>query len=181
MVQRMILPFRDKTPIVPVSAFVAQSVDVIGDVQLGEHANIWHGTVVRGDMNYIRIGARTNIQDNSTIHVTTDLFPTIVGDEVTVGHNVILHGCVIQDRVLIGMGAIVMDGAIVEEGAYIGAGALVSPGTVVPARTLWTGLPAKYRRDVTVDEYQEILDSADHYIEFAAEYKALGVGLEPDH
>jgi carbonic anhydrase/acetyltransferase-like protein (isoleucine patch superfamily) len=175
----MLLPFRAKLPKVPASAFVASSADVIGDVQLGEYPTVWHGSVLRGDMNYIRIGARTNIQDNCTVHVTTDLYPTIVGDEVTVGHNVILHGCVIHDRVLIGMGAIVMDGAIVEEGAFIGAGALVSPGTVVSAKTLWTGLPAKHRRDITRDEYQEILDSADQYIEFAAEYKALGVGLEP--
>ena len=176
----MLLPFRDKTPIVPPSAFVAPSADIIGDVQLGEQTSIWHGSVIRGDMHHITIGARTNIQDNCTIHVTTDRYPTIVGAEVTVGHNVLLHGCVIHDRVLIGMGAIVMDGALVEEGAFIGAGALVSPGTVVPARTLWTGLPAKYRRAVTDDEYQEILDSAQHYIEFAAEYKALGIGLEPD-
>jgi carbonic anhydrase/acetyltransferase-like protein (isoleucine patch superfamily) len=173
----MIQSFRDKTPQIPDSCFIAPSVDLIGDVIIGEESNIWHGAVIRGDMNYIRIGARTNIQDNCTIHVTTDLFPTTIGDEVTVGHNAMLHGCTIHDRVLIGMGAIILDGAVVEEGAIVGAGALVAPGVVIPARTLWTGLPAKHRRDVTDVEYQDIIASAEHYIEFAAEYKALNVNL----
>ncbi len=167
----MILPFRNKKPVIPDSCYVSESVDIIGDVILGEETSIWFGTVIRGDMNYIRIGKRTNIQDNSTIHVTTATAPTIIGDEVTIGHNALLHGCTIEDRCLIGMGSIIMDGAIVEEGSIVGAGALVTPGTIIEKGSIYVGSPAKFFRKVDQAGYENILRSAQHYIDFATKYK----------
>jgi carbonic anhydrase/acetyltransferase-like protein (isoleucine patch superfamily) len=167
----MIRDFDGKSPSIDKSCFIAESADVIGDVTLGESSSIWFGTVARGDMHYIKIGARTNIQDNCTIHVTTDINPTIIGDEVTVGHNVIIHGCTIEDRSLIGMGAIIMDGAIIGEGSLIGAGALISPGTIIPPRSLVVGLPGKIVRATTDEELDEVIDRAQHYIDFAKKYQ----------
>ncbi|NQU66776.1 MAG: gamma carbonic anhydrase family protein [Candidatus Marinimicrobia bacterium] len=167
----MILPFRNKTPVIPDSCYVSDSVDIIGDVILGEETNVWFGAVIRGDMNYIRIGNRTNIQDNCTIHVTTDVSPTIIGDEVTVGHNAMIHGCTIEDRCLIGMGAILLDDSVVGKGSIVGAGALVPPKMIIPPRSLCLGIPARIVRNVTDKEFQENIDSAQHYIDFANLYK----------
>ncbi len=167
----MILPFRNKTPVIPDSCYVSDSVDIIGDVILGEETNVWFGAVIRGDMNYIRIGNRTNIQDNCTIHVTTDVSPTIIGDEVTVGHNAMIHGCTIEDRCLIGMGAILLDDSVVGEGSIVGAGALVPPKMIIPPRSLCLGIPARIVRNVTDKEFQENIESAQHYIDFANLYK----------
>lgn len=164
-------PFRDKSPEIPDSCYISESVDIIGDVIMGEEANIWFSSVVRGDMNFIRIGARTNIQDNCTVHVTTDTAPTIIGSGVTIGHNAIIHGCTIENNCLIGMGAIIMDNAVVGEGSLVGAGAVVPPNLIIPAKSLVMGLPAKVIREVTDSEYTEILERAQHYIDFAAEYK----------
>ena len=175
----MIIPFGDLAPIIPDSAFIAPSVDIIGDVTVGEEASLWFGTVARGDMHFIRIGPRSNIQDNCTIHVTTDLYPTIVGAEVTVGHNAILHGCVINDRCLIGMGAIIMDGVEIGSGALIAGGAVVIPGTRVPPRSLYAGVPARLRRKVTDAEYADILDSAELYVEYARRYRNAGQLTRP--
>ena len=170
----MIIPFGDQTPIIPDSAFIAPSVDIIGDVTVGEEASLWFGTVARGDMHFIRIGRRSNIQDNCTIHVTTDLYPTIIGDEVTVGHKAIIHGCVINERCLIGMGAIIMDGVEIGSGSLIAAGAVVIPGTRVPPRSLYAGVPARLRRKVTDAEYNHNLDSAQHYVDYARRYRSDG-------
>lgn len=167
----MIKPFRDKIPVIPNSCYLSESVDLIGDIVLGEEVNIWFGTVIRGDMNYIRIGARTNIQDNCTVHVTTETAPTVIGGGVTVGHNAIIHGCIIEDNCLIGMGSIIMDNAVIGEGSLIGAGAVIPPNMKIPPRSLVVGLPAKVVRAVNDDEYVDILDRAQHYIDFAAEYK----------
>ena len=175
----MIYPFEGKSPVVPISAYLAPSVDLIGDVTLGDETNIWFGSVVRGDMNHIRIGQRTNIQDNCTVHVTTDLYPTLIGDEVTIGHNALIHGCVIGNRCLIGMGAIIMDGAEIGEGSLIAAGAVISPGTIVLPRSLYAGVPGKYRREVNDAEYEEIVARAQYYIDFAQRYKAAGQELTP--
>jgi len=169
----MILSFRNKTPDIPKSSYVSESVDIIGDVILGENTNIWFGTVIRGDMNYIRIGSGTNIQDNSTIHVTTKTAPTIIGSNVTIGHNALIHGCTIEDNCLIGMGSIIMDKAVIGAGSIIGAGALVVPGTIVPEGSLFIGQPARMAREVTEAEYANILRSADHYIEYAREFKNM--------
>tara|TARA_Y100000588_G_C14228192_1_gene914065 strand:+ start:1465 stop:2007 length:543 start_codon:yes stop_codon:yes gene_type:complete len=169
--KRMLRDFNGKSPNIYDNCFIADSADVIGDVTLGENSSIWFGTVARGDMNYIKIGSRTNIQDNCTVHVTTDTNPTVIGDEVTIGHNVIVHGCTIEDRCLIGMGAIIMDGAVIGEGSLIGAGALISPGTTIPPRSLVVGLPGKILRSTTDEEFNEIIDRAQHYIDFSEKYK----------
>ncbi|UCH11289.1 MAG: gamma carbonic anhydrase family protein [Fidelibacterota bacterium] len=171
----MIYPYNGAEPVIPASAFIAPSVDVIGDVILGEEASVWFGSVVRGDIHHIRIGARTNIQDNCTVHVTEHDYPTIVGDEVTVGHNVILHGCVIGDRCLIGMGAVVMDDVEVGSGSLIAGGAVLTPGTKVEGGSLYAGVPAKFRREVTAEEYQLIVDRAEEYVQMARVYKAMGL------
>ena len=167
----MIKVFDGIEPKIHATCFVADSVDVIGDVTMGENSSVWFGSVLRADMHYIKIGKRTNIQDNCTVHVTTDLHPTTIGDDVTIGHNVILHGCEIKDRCLIGMGAIIMDGAVIGEGSLIGAGALVSPGTIIPPESVVVGLPAKVVRQTSEDENREILDRAQHYIDYANKYK----------
>ena len=143
---------------------------MIGDVSIGRDSSIWFGSVLRGDMNYIKIGSRTNIQDNSTIHVTTDLYPTIIGNEVTIGHNVIVHGCQIEDRCLMGIGSIIMDGAVIGSGSLIGAGALISPGSNIPPNSLVVGLPGKIVRSTTLKEQNEIIERAQHYIDFSKKY-----------
>ncbi len=167
----MILPHHGVHPTIPGTAFIAPNATVIGDVVLGEHVSIWFNTVVRGDVNYIRIGDRTNIQDNSTIHVTHDTHPTIVGCDVVGGHNIVLHGCVIRDRVLVGMGSIVLDGAEVGEESIIGAGSLITPGTKIPPRSLVLGCPGKIARQVTDREVEEmILAGAKHYLKYKETY-----------
>jgi gamma-carbonic anhydrase len=167
----VILPHHGVHPTIPRSAFIAPGATIVGDVVLGEHASIWFHTVVRGDVNYIRIGDRTNIQDNSTIHVTHDTHPTIVGADVVGGHNIVLHGCVIRDRVLIGMGSIVLDGAEVGEECIIGAGSLVTPGTRIPPRSLALGRPAKVVRSLTDKEVEEmILAGVQNYLRYKETY-----------
>ena len=160
----MIHPFKDKTPAIDSSALVIESAQVIGDVVIGEESSVWFNAVVRGDVNYIRIGKRTNIQDGCVLHVARNKFPLIIEDEVTVGHNVILHACTIKSRCLIGMGAIVMDGAEVGEDSIVGAGALVTANTKIPAGSLVLGSPAKIKRPLIEEEKRSIRDSAAHYV-----------------
>ena len=167
----MIKTFRGKSPIIPDSCYISESVDLIGDVTLGENVSLWFGAVVRGDMHFITIGNRSNIQDNSVIHVTTDISPTRIGDEVTVGHNAIIHGATIEDRCLIGMGSIIMDDVVVGEGSIVGAGAVVPPNMIIPPRSLVVGLPAKIVRQTTDEELKMIIERAQHYIDFSQEYK----------
>ena len=166
----MIHPFNNKWPVLLDEVFVADGAEVIGDVQIGKGSSIWFNSVVRGDVHYIRIGERTNIQDQSVIHVTSGTHPTMVGDEVTVGHRVILHGCRVQRRALIGMGAIVLDEAVIGEESFIGAGSLVTPGTVIPPRVLALGSPCRVKRDLTAQEIQNLELSALHYYELAQAY-----------
>ena len=170
----MIIDFKGATPTVPESVFVAPSAEIIGDVVIGSESSVWFGAVIRGDVHTIRIGARTNIQDNCIVHVTTDKFSTFIGDEVIVGHGAIIHGCHIADRCLIGMGAVVMDGVSVGEGSIIAAGAVVAPGTKIPPRTLWAGVPARQRREVTDTEYESIIADAEEYIQCSRDYGDLG-------
>ena len=169
----MIKKFRGKFPIIPDSCYISESVDLIGDVTLGENVSLWFGTVVRGDMHFITIGNRSNIQDNSVIHVTTDISPTRIGDEVTVGHNAIIHGATIEDRCLIGMGTIIMDDVVIGEGSIVGAGAVVPPNMIIPPRSLVVGLPAKIVRQTTDKELKMIIERAQHYIDFSQEYKKI--------
>ncbi len=168
----MIRPFRGHTPIIPASCFVEDSAQVIGDVELGEGASIWFNSVVRGDVNPIRIGRRTNIQDLCLVHVQSSLQGTKVGDDVTVGHHVVLHACTVGNRVLVGMGAILLDGSEVGDDCIIGAGALITPGTKIPAGSLVLGSPAKVKRPLLPEERKSLLESAEHYARYAEEYRA---------
>jgi len=149
---------------------LAPGSQVIGNVRIGAESSLWFNTVARGDVNWIQIGERTNIQDLCMVHVDSGGWPCQVGNDVTVGHRVILHGCEIADRVLVGMGAVVMNGAKVGEDSIIGAGALVTEGTVIPPRTLALGSPCKVKRELTDKEIQMIKLSALHYAELAKSY-----------
>jgi len=166
----MISKFEDKFPDMHPSVFVAENAAVIGDVEIGEDSSIWFGSVVRGDVNYIRIGARTNIQDNSVIHVSGGTHPTVLGDEITVGHRVLLHGCTVENRCLIGMGAILMDGVHVGEECLVGAGSLLTPGTIVPPRSLVIGSPARVKRELTHEEIAFLDRSWRNYTELKLRY-----------
>lgn len=160
----MIIPIRGTTPVLGRNVYIAPTAVVIGDVTIGHDSSIWFGTVVRGDVNTIAIGARTNVQDNSTLHVVTDAFPLILGDEVTVGHNVVLHGCTVGNRCLVGIGSVILDGAIIGTGSVVAAGSLVTPGTVVPDYSLVRGAPAKVVQDLGNDSEEAILAYCKSYL-----------------
>lgn len=164
-------PYQGKHPRIDATAFVAETSVVVGDVELGPGASVWFGAVVRGDVHSIRIGARSNIQDLSVVHVTGGAHPTSVGEDVTVGHHVVLHGCTVHDRCLIGIGAVVLDGAEIGPEAVVGAGALVPPGMKVPPRTLVMGTPAKVKRSLSDAEVANLRASAEHYVEYAKRYR----------
>src|SRR5512145_1325754 len=166
-----VIPYDGKAPRIAPSAFLAEGTVVAGDVEIGEDSSVWFGTVIRGDVNTVRIGARTNVQDQSLVHVTGGTHPTVIGDDVTVGHRAVLHGCTIHDRCLVGIGAIVLDGAVVGPDAMVGAGALVPPGMVVPPGKLVLGAPAKVKRDLTPDEIAALRTSAERYAGYAAKYR----------
>ena len=169
----MLIAYGDHTPRIDPSAYVHASAQVIGDVEIGAQSSVWFNAVIRGDVYPIRIGVRSNIQDNSTIHVTGGRWTTTVGDEVTVGHGVILHGCRIADRCLIGIGAIVLDGVEIESDCVIAAGALVPPGTRIPSGNLAKGSPAKVVRRLRPDELAHLKQSAANYVEHAASYARI--------
>lgn len=168
----MIIPYRDKLPEAGEDVFIAPGAVVIGDVTIGSGSGVWFGAVIRGDVNHIRIGSRTNIQDGCVLHVSLSTFSLEIGDDVTIGHNATVHGCRIQDRALIGMGATVLDGAVIESDSVVAAGAVVKEGFTVPSGTLVAGVPAKVIRDLTDDEKRGIMLSAEHYSEIAKEYLA---------
>jgi carbonic anhydrase/acetyltransferase-like protein (isoleucine patch superfamily) len=159
-----IRPYRDILPNIDSTAYVDESAQVIGDVNIGAESGIWPGVVVRGDVNTIRIGARTNIQDNTVCHVTRRTHPLVVGDDCTIGHAAILHGCTLENHSFIGMGAIVMDGAVIGEFSMVAAGALVTQGKKIPPRMLVVGSPAKAVRELTDDEVEAIRKSAVNYV-----------------
>jgi len=171
-----VAPFRGISPRLHASVLVMEGGRVIGDVEIGEGSSIWPGAVVRGDVFHVRIGARTNLQDGVVVHVTTDRHATLIGDDVTVGHRAVLHGCTVKERCLIGIGAIILDGAVVGPDAMVGAGALVTPGAVVPPGTLALGAPARVQRQLTEEERTGLRESAAHYVELAARYRAEGWG-----
>jgi carbonic anhydrase/acetyltransferase-like protein (isoleucine patch superfamily) len=153
------------------TVFVEPSAHVVGDVEIGADSSVWFGSLIRGDVHYIRIGARTNIQDLTVIHVTHDTQPTILEDGITVGHRAVLHGCRVKSRSLIGMGSIVMDDAEVGPESVVAAGSLVSPGTHVPPRCLARGVPARVVRELTGEEIEEIRRSADRYVDLKNVYQ----------
>lgn len=170
-------PYKSTTPTLGSRTFIHETAQVIGDVVLGDDASIWPFCVVRGDVNHIRIGARTNIQDLTVVHVTHDGpytpdggIPTIIGDDVTVGHKALIHACTVGDRCLIGMGAILMDGVVVEDEVIVAAGSLVSPGKRLEARSLYRGSPARRVRDLTATEIEQLQYSAEHYVRLKDSY-----------
>lgn len=160
----------DKRPVLGGGVFVAPNATVIGDVVVGAESSVWFGAVVRGDVYPVRIGARTNVQDNAVVHVTADKAATSIGDDVTIGHLALVHGCTIGDRCLVGMGSIVLDGAIVEDEAFVGAGALVPPRMRVPSRSLVVGRPAKVLKRLGDADLDEIRGAAAHYVAVAAAF-----------
>jgi carbonic anhydrase/acetyltransferase-like protein (isoleucine patch superfamily) len=159
-----LLPFGGQRPRLAERVFVAPGVIVLGDVEIGEDSSVWYNSVIRGDVMPIRIGARVNVQDLSVIHVTSGRASTTIGDDVTIGHRAIVHGCVVENACLIGMGAIVMDEAVVGTESLVGAGAVVTPGTQIPPRSLVIGSPARVKRSLTDDEVAALYDSALHYV-----------------
>ncbi len=165
-----ILGYRGIYPQVAMSVYIAPSAWIIGDVVIGEHSSVWFYTVVRGDVHMIRIGEETNIQDHSTLHVTTARFPLHIGSRVTIGHRVVLHGCTVADECLIGMGAVVLDGATIGKHSLVAAGSVVPPGMTVPERSLVMGVPAKVQKTLNDDEVARIIETARHYVALADEY-----------
>lgn len=166
----MIHPYHNKTPRLAEEVFLAPGSHVIGDVEIGAGSSVWFNTVIRGDVHFIRIGEKTNVQDNSVLHVTTGTHPTVIGHQVTIGHRAVVHGCTLEDKVLIGMGAVVMDGARIGTESMIGAGALVVPGTLIPPRVLAMGVPCKVVRALKPHEIQRLEASALHYYDLTKEY-----------
>jgi len=174
----MIHKFKDFTPKIGKDTWIAPSADVIGDVTIGEDCSIWFGTVVRGDVHYITIGDRTSIQDLSMVHIThhkkadrSDGSPTIIGNDVTVGHRVMLHGCTIEDACLIGMSATILDNAVIGKESIVGASSLVTKGKIFPPRSLIMGSPAKVVRELTDAEVKELYAGAKRYVAFKNEYQ----------
>lgn len=166
--------FRGKHPVLGRGVFLAETCSVIGDVEIGDETSIWYGTVVRGDVMPIRIGARTSVQDNTVVHVTSGFSGTEIGSDCTIGHAAIIHACTVEDFCLIGMGAILLDGARIGRGSLVGAGALVTPGTNIPPGSLVIGSPAKVKRPVSDREREQIDIGAKHYVELARAYLAGG-------
>ena len=166
----IVRPYEGKSPRFGARVFVADNAALIGDVELGDDVSIWFGTVLRADVNPIRVGARTNIQDNTVVHVTNDTWPTIIGEDVTIGHAAIVHGCTVGRGALVGMGSRVLDGAVIGEQALVGAGALVPEGMHVPPRTLVLGMPARVKRELTGEELEGLEKSWRHYVEYKDRY-----------
>jgi carbonic anhydrase/acetyltransferase-like protein (isoleucine patch superfamily) len=168
----MLRPYRGRLPVVASSAWVDVSAQVIGEVTIDEEASVWMNVVVRGDVHAIRIGRRTNLQDGAIVHVMRGQYRTTIGNDVTVGHGAILHGCTVADRVLVGMGAILLNGADIGPDCIVAAGALVVEGARIPPRSLVMGRPAKVRRPLTDDEVASIQAYADRYVEYRLDYMA---------
>lgn len=174
----MILPHHKKWPKIHESVFIAPSADIIGEVEIGEQSSIWFQVVVRGDVHWIKIGKRTNVQDHTMLHVTREKSPLTIGDEVTIGHRVTLHGCTVGNRVLVGMGAVVLDDAVIGDDCIVGAGALVTKGTKVPNGSLVIGMPAKVVRKLTPEELAFLPQSAQNYVNDSLEYREYVGGPE---
>jgi carbonic anhydrase/acetyltransferase-like protein (isoleucine patch superfamily) len=181
----MVIAFEGKAPLLDPSVFVAPGAQVIGDVAIGADSSIWYNCVVRGDVNFIRIGARTNLQDGTIVHVDAPQpgrehgTPTLIGDDVLIGHMAIIHACVLHDRAFVGMGATVMDDCVIEGDAMLAAGALLTPGKVISSGQLWAGRPAKYVRDLTADEKEAHRLAVDRYVKLARRHKRALEGQDP--
>jgi len=166
----MIKSYKGITPEIAETAFIEASANIIGDVRIGEHSSVWFNCVLRGDVFHIRIGNYTNIQDGTIIHVTSGKFATVIGNNVTVGHGVILHGCQVQDHSLVGIGSIILDEAVIGEGSLIAAGSLITPGTIIPPHSMVMGSPAKVRRELTAEEVERLNENWKHYVELKDVY-----------
>jgi carbonic anhydrase/acetyltransferase-like protein (isoleucine patch superfamily) len=170
----MLRPYRGTLPQVHPSAYVDPSAQVVGDVTVGEESSLWMNVVVRGDVHWVRIGRRTNLQDGTIVHVMRGTHPTAIGDEVTVGHAAVLHGCTIEDRCLIGMGAILLNGVTIGAESIVAAGSLLPEGFAVPSRSLVMGRPARVRRPLAGDEVASIRDYAERYVGYRLDYMTDG-------
>ena len=166
-----IIGYKGILPKIHPSVFLCEGVKIIGDVEIEEDCSVWYNTVIRGDVNHIRIGARTNIQDMAMIHVTHDTCPTIIGKNVSIAHLAMIHGCELKDGCLIGIGAKILDNAVVGEESLIGAGAVVREGFVVPPRVLVAGVPGKIIRDLTADEIERVTSTTSNYMKYVAQYR----------
>lgn len=182
-----LIPFEGRSPRIHDTAFVAQGARLIGDIEIGAEASIWYNCVLRGDMNRIRIGARSNVQDGSVIHVDPprpggpeEGYPCLIGEEVLIGHMAMVHGCILRDRAFVGLGAIVMDGCEIESDSMLAAGALLPPGRRIPSGQLWAGRPAKHVRDLSPEDLDGMRAGVEHYVELARRHSAaLSGGSEP--
>jgi carbonic anhydrase/acetyltransferase-like protein (isoleucine patch superfamily) len=166
----MLRAYLGHSPVVPSSCYVDLSAQLVGEVELGEHASVWMNAVLRGDVHSIRLGANSNVQDCAVLHGMRYKYPVIVGDWVTIGHNATVHGCVIEDACLIGMGATILNGARIGEGSIIAAGAIITENALVPPNTLWAGVPARERRKLGPHDREAILQYARNYLEYTATY-----------
>ena len=167
----MIRAYRGVYPRIAASAYIDQSAQVIGDVEIGERSSVWPLVTIRGDVNYIRIGDESNVQDNSVLHVEHDAWPTILGNRVTIGHSVTLHGCVVDDDCLVGIGAIILNGAKIGKGSVVAAGALVPEGMQVPPGSMVMGMPAKVKRELRPDEVERFRENAQNYVRYREIYR----------
>ncbi len=168
----MLRPYRSFAPVVDPTAFVDMSAQVIGNVHIGRDSSVWMNVVIRGDVNFIRIGDRTNVQDLTLVHVMHEVHATIIGNDVTIGHSAVVHGCTVEDRCLIGMGAVILNGAVVGTGSIVAAGALVPEGMRVPPGSMVMGMPARVKRALTPDETQSIQAYADRYVRYRLDFLA---------
>ena len=166
----MLRPYRGRLPVIDPTAYVDSSAQVIGDVEIGVESSVWMNAVIRGDVNHIRIGRRSNVQDGTVVHVMHEVHPTMIGDDVTIGHGAIVHGCTVEDRVLVGMGAVVLNGARIGADSIVAAGSLVPEGAVIPSRSLAMGSPAKVRRALSDEEVASILEYAGNYVRYRLGY-----------
>lgn len=166
-----IIPYKNILPKIDATAFIAPNAYIIGDVEIGADSSVWFASTVRGDESDIKIGARTNIQDNTVIHIARMVQGTYIGDDVTIGHGCVIHACTIGNLSLIGMNSCILDGAKVEDKAMLAAGSLLTPGKVVPTGQLWGGSPARYMRDLREDEIKHLQWSSDNYVGLAQAYK----------
>ena len=167
----MIRSYQGTLPRIPVSCYIDPSAQILGDVVLGERSSVWMNAVLRGDVNSIRVGSCSNVQDCSVLHGQRNLYPVIVGDWVTIGHNATVHGCVVEDMVVIGMGARVLNDSRIGEGSIIAAGSVVPEHTIVPPRTLWAGVPAKLRRELGEKDLALIREYAQNYLDYVEIYR----------
>jgi carbonic anhydrase/acetyltransferase-like protein (isoleucine patch superfamily) len=173
----MIIPYQNIFPRIDDSVLIAEGAVIAGDVEIGKDSSIWFNTVVRGDVNYIRIGERTNIQDLTMVHVTYRKFPTVIGNDVSIGHSAVIHGCTVKDFVVIGMGAKILDDALISSNSFVAAGSVVKEKFVVPEGTLVAGVPAKVVRDLRTEEIDKIKQNARNYLFYVEQYKKMNKGI----